>query len=192
MLKTCINLLAVFLLVSLCSCGVKRQEDAIAPTNPSIQRQLSETKNIIPNIQPVLTTGNNIPVSISDAANRWLEGDTEGAQFTPADVPDDIPISAERAMQISGINTLSRLTQPPVKTTVEFLTYTNPLENVQGKTVWRVIYWGSPVHIDPPPTLGSNGKTVYIAPQPSTNRHAITIVLVDALSGSPFSLSSTE
>ncbi len=178
--------------MSLSGCGVNERVDAIAPTNQSIQTQSCETKNIIPNIQPVLTTGNNIPVAISEGANRVLEGKAEGAQFTLADVPDDIPISAERAIQVADINTLSRLTQPPIKTTVELLAYTNPLENVQNRTVWRVIYWGSPVQVDLPPTVDSDGKAVYIAPQPSTNRHAITIVLVDALSGSPFSLSSVE
>ncbi|MGB3297199.1 MAG: hypothetical protein WBA76_02940, partial [Phormidesmis sp.] len=133
---------AVFLTL-LFGCA-NEQRGAIAPTTPSTQTQLSKPYTIIPNIQPVLTTGSNTPVAISEAANRVLEGEPEGAQFTNANVPDNLPISAERAVQIADISTLSRLTQPPIKTTAEFLTYTNPLENAQDRTVWRVIYWGSP------------------------------------------------
>ena len=124
-------------------------------------------------IHSVLTTGNDIPVDIGDMAYGALQGD-EGTSFTPATPPDDLLVSAEAALQQANRVTLSSLTQPPIKTTVEFLNYSNTLAGIKDQKVWRVVFWGSITQPSPPPDT-----TGYHPFKLSGSREAVTYVLID-------------
>ena len=125
-------------------------------------------------IHSVLTTGNDVPVDIGDTAYRALQG-YENASFTPATPPDNLLVSAEAALQQANRVTLSSLTQPPIKTTVEFLNYSNTLAGSKDQKVWRVVFWGSITQPSPPPR--ANGE--YHLIELSGSREAVTYVLID-------------
>ena len=131
-------------------------------------------KFIAKEIHSVLTTGNDIPVNIRDMAYSALQGD-EGTSFTPATPPDNLLVTAETALQQANRVTLSSLTQPPIKTTVEFLNYSSTLAGIKDQKVWRVVFWGSITQPSPPPDV--NGK--YHPIGLSGSREAVTYVLID-------------
>lgn len=124
-------------------------------------------------IHSVLTTGNDIPVDIGDMAYSALQGD-EHTSFTPVSPPDNLLVSAEAALQQANRVPLSSLTQPPVKTTVEFLNYSNTLAGIKNQKVWRVVFWGSITQPSPPPNASG-----YHPIKLSGSRKAVTYVLID-------------
>lgn len=102
--------------------------------------------------------------------------------FTAATPSPDLLVSAGKALELANRTTLSNLTQPPIKTTVEFVTYTDPARQIENKNVWKVTYWGAPLVVaGPPPT--TDGSRLQVA-QPSSRR-AITYVLLDPMNPNP-------
>jgi hypothetical protein len=133
-------------------------------------------------LQPRLTMGSKEDIPIGSSAQYILNGSASGIKFSPAVPPQALPVSAEAALALADKLTLSNLTQPPLKVTVDYLIYDKPTEKVKGKPVWRVIYWGSPMHLGAPPPVFKDGKIVRPDPkdlkQP-TSRKAVTYVLID-------------
>jgi hypothetical protein len=133
-------------------------------------------------LQPRLTVGSKEDIPISSSAQYVLNGSASGIKFSPAVPPKEVPVSAEVALALADKLTLSSLTQPPLRVTVDYLTYDKPTEKVKGKPVWRVIYWGSPMYLGAPPPVFKDGKV--IPPDPKnlkqpTSRKAVTYVLID-------------
>ena len=130
----------------------------------------------VPDVKPALIIGEDIPVDVGDMGYKMLQSDpTNAAYFTSAVPPGDLPVSAEAALQQANRTTLSELTQPPIKITVDFAYYTNGLQRRHEQPVWRVIYWGALTQPNPPP--GSDGQ--YHPIELSGSREAVTYVLID-------------
>ncbi|QSJ17834.1 hypothetical protein JYQ62_02900 [Nostoc sp. UHCC 0702] len=134
----------------------------------------AQTKSTLDEIKPVLTVGLDQPVDISPNAEKILQG--YGVQFKPVVPSLNLPVSAEKALEMANKTTLANLTQPPIKTTVEYLSYTDKNLDLVDKNVWRVVYWGSPLLMTGPPA-NPDGSTPEVK-QPSSKK-AITYVLID-------------
>lgn len=139
--------------------------------------KIAQNKVTIDKIKPVLTVGLDQPVDISANAQKILQG--YGGEFKSAVPLPDLTVSAQKALEIANKITLSNLTQPPIKTTVEYLSYTDKNRGFINKNVWRVVYWGSPLMMTVPrPPANADGSIPKVQ-QPSSKK-AITYVLIDA------------
>ncbi|MEH2378072.1 MAG: hypothetical protein V7K27_04070 [Nostoc sp.] len=141
--------------------------------------KIAENKVTIDEIKPVLTVGLDQPVDISPNAQKSLQG--YGGEFKSAVPLPNIAVSAQKALELANKVTLSSLTQPPIKTTVEYLSYTDKGRDFVNKNVWRVVYWGSPLMMTgPPPVVNADGSISQVpkVKLPSSKK-AITYVLID-------------
>ena len=136
-----------------------------------------QTNLTVGDIKPGFTVGQDIPVDISASAQEVLQG--VPGQFKPAIPQPDLPVSAQKALELANKAILPALTRPPIKTTVEFVLYTDSPRKIIDKPVWKVVYWGSPLMMTGP-QLHVNGSTdsTHRVEQPSSKR-AITYVLID-------------
>ncbi|MEH1911796.1 hypothetical protein [Nostoc sp.] len=142
--------------------------------------KIAQNKAAIDEIKPVLTVGLDQPVDISPNAQKILQG--YGGEFQSAVPLPDITVSAEKALELANKVMLSSLTQPPIKTTVEYLSYTDKGRGLVNENVWRVVYWGSPLMMTgPPPVVNADGSISQVAKvkEPSSKK-AITYVLIDS------------
>ncbi|WP_375474104.1 hypothetical protein [uncultured Nostoc sp.] len=145
-------------------------------SDPTIPRNVAS--DITPEIRASLVVGSDVAVPISKFANRILQGGSDNSKFVAAQPSDNLPVSAKLALDIANSSTLAMLTQAPIKTTVEYLLYTNPTDNIQNKPVWRVIFWGSPIRMNPPPVL-EQGRFVQRPIVQSKSCRAVTYLLID-------------
>ncbi|PHM06718.1 hypothetical protein [Nostoc sp. 'Peltigera malacea cyanobiont' DB3992] len=138
--------------------------------------KIAQNKATIDEIKPVLTVGLDQPVDISPNAQKILQG-YEG-EFKSAVPLPDITVSAQKALELANKITLSSLTQPPIQTTVEYLSYTDKGRGLVNKNVWRVVYWGSPIMMTAPRSPANADASISKVEQPSSKK-AITYVLID-------------
>jgi hypothetical protein len=133
-----------------------------------------QTSPTVGEVKPVLTVGQDIPVEISASAQEVLQG--VPGEFKPAIPQPNLPVSAQKTLELANKAILPALTQPPIKTTVEFVLYTDKPNGIIDKPVWKVVYWGSPLMMTGSPA-NVDGSTPQVK-QPSSKR-AITYVLID-------------
>ncbi|MEH2259427.1 hypothetical protein [Nostoc sp.] len=139
------------------------------------------TPQVVQPGKPVLTVGSEIPVTISLLAEKVLQG-RDGVQFLPMNPPDNLPVSATEALELANKTTLSLLTRKPIRTTVEFMNYTDASRGMQNRMVWKVTYWGAPIVMVGP--ASSTNLSQPKVQQPNSQR-AITYVLIDPLAPNP-------
>lgn len=137
----------------------------------SSQGQTSTTEA---QIKPILTVGSDQTVSIDPRVEQTLQ--FNGVQFSPIIPPVGLPISANRALELANNIVLPELTQQPIKTTVEFVSFSSPRHKYQDKIAWKVTYWGASVQLNGPGP-GANASPSSIT-QP-TSKQAVTWVLID-------------
>lgn len=138
--------------------------------------KIAQTSFTIDKIKPVLTVGQDQPIDISPNAQEILQG--LGVEFKSAVPTPDLTVSAQKALELANKTTLPALTQPPIKTTVEFLSYTDKDLGLVNKNIWRVVYWGSPLMITGPRPPANPDGSIPQVKQPSSLK-AITYVLID-------------
>lgn len=137
--------------------------------------------NISSEIQRVTSIDPSIPVEVNGEPPFVIGSQIErnlkvnNIQFSTAVLTDELPVSADEAVELANAATASELTRQPIKITVDYVGYTDPSRGFQDKKVWKVTYWGSPMLLEGPAPAPGKSRQVE---QPSSQR-AITWVLID-------------
>lgn len=128
--------------------------------------------------RPILTVGQDLPVSIDPRVEENLQ--KNGIQFLPVTVPVDLPVSANLALELANKIVVPQLVQQPIKTTVEFVAFSQSRQGYQNKNVWKITYWGASRKFHAPPKIDGSNLTI----EQPTSRRAVTWILIDPMNAS--------